>query len=716
MKNSLKYKIVALWLVGMALLNGLSAQELITGLGENSLLQKLYRMPNLRSKSLVEAIKLPFVDDFSNYTGYPNPKMWRDRMGFVNTGYPLNPPSIGVVTLDAIGADGKIYPHASKSVFPADTLTSQPIRLDTNFLLNREMRLSDSLYFSFYYQPGGGAFPNSPNQWERIGNQPESNDKLVLEFGYETGDTIFINYSYCLYILDTSYVMGDTLVNPFLPNLIYVFEANMFPNQSIMLPCDSIMGPEATWHQVWTSNGQSLDNWLQNNSLEYFKQVMIPILDAQYLRNNFQFRFRNYASLENEDFTKWASNVDQWHIDYVMLDQNRSFDDIYPNDVAFVAPSIPLIPTYRAVPWSHFSNDDLIENFNNKLSNLSGSTKNTNYTYKVLKNSAIIYDYTANSENAYPYYPNGFHTYPNHTMPQVKSKFTIPMDMQDSALVEVMHIFQVTGGMGDERHSNDSCILQMEFYNYFAYDDGTAEAGYTLYTTSPNPQIYFAYGFNLKHPDTLRCVRIWFNPVHNEESAQFTLMAWKDNNGQPGDVIAESVGQQVWHKEQFADFANYYFDEPVPISGRFYIGFKQTQSLLLNVGFDQSSDATSHYFYKIGNEWQTPFFKGAPMIRAVVGKDFPNDAGINEITSAAALTAYPNPTTGTFTLRNLPASSGSPLIATVYDMYGKKVAEQQLEGTEPAIQLGHCTSGIYVIRLSQRGQVVGQVKIVKINQ
>ncbi|MDR1112284.1 MAG: T9SS type A sorting domain-containing protein [Bacteroidales bacterium] len=713
MNTGIKYKIITVWIASMALFNGLSAQEMLTGLGENSLLQKLYQMSGTRSKSSVEAIKLPFVDDFSNYTGYPDPKLWKDRMGFVNNNYPVNAPSIGVVTLDAIGADGKIYPHASSSIFPADTLTSQPIRLDTNFLLNREMRLSDSLYFSFYYQPGGGSFSNPPVNWERIGNAPETNDKLVLEFGYETGDTIFLGYTYCLYLLDSSYVMGDSLVNPFLPDLIYIFEANMFPNESIMLPCDSIRGPETTWNEMWSSNGQSLDSWIQDNSLEYFKHVMIPILDARYLRNNFQFRFRNYASLEDGGMNSWASNVDQWHIDYVILNQNRTFNDIYPNDVAFVEPSISLLTTYRAVPWSHFSNGDLIDTLRNKLSNLSGSVQNTNYTYRVLKNGTSVYNYNSNSENARPYYPNGFHTYPLHAKPA--AEFTIPTDMQDSALITVMHIFQVTGGMGDERHSNDTCILRTELYNYFAYDDGTAESGYTIKTNSPNPQLYLACGFNLKHPDTLRSVRIWFNPVHNEESAQFTLMAWNDDNGNPGEVLAERASQTVRHSEHFTDFSNYYFEEPVAVSGRFYVGFKQTQSLLLNVGFDQNSDARDNFWYKKDNLWEESFFKGSPMIRAVVGKAFANDDAIKENMPIASLIAYPNPTTGTVNLHNLPSSVAIPTVAAVYDMYGKKVAEQQIEGSKSAIQLENCAPGIYIIRLLQQSQVVGQVKVVKIN-
>jgi hypothetical protein len=66
---------------------------------------------------------------------------------------------MGVVTLDALGADGKVYLHGTRDVFGADTLTSRPIRLDSLFNpIRRVIRIQDSIYFSFYYQPGGGTF------------------------------------------------------------------------------------------------------------------------------------------------------------------------------------------------------------------------------------------------------------------------------------------------------------------------------------------------------------------------------------------------------------------------------------------------------------------------------------------------------------------------------------------------------------------------------
>ena len=32
--------------------------------------------------------------------------------------------------------------------------------------------------------------------WERVGNAPEYDDELILEFGYATGKEVFVGYEY----------------------------------------------------------------------------------------------------------------------------------------------------------------------------------------------------------------------------------------------------------------------------------------------------------------------------------------------------------------------------------------------------------------------------------------------------------------------------------------------------------------------------------------
>ena len=84
-----------------------------------------------------------------------------------------------MATLDALGPDGRLYPAASTSPFPADTLCSRPIQLDS-------LSPADSLVLSFFYLPGGG----SGNMWERIGDTPDNGDSLFLDL-YRPADSLW---------------------------------------------------------------------------------------------------------------------------------------------------------------------------------------------------------------------------------------------------------------------------------------------------------------------------------------------------------------------------------------------------------------------------------------------------------------------------------------------------------------------------------------------
>ena len=117
------------------------------------------------------AVRLPFFDDFSDYCGTPDPTLWEGANGYVNYGHGPLPPTVGVLTLDALDADGQLYEAASVDLFNADTVSSQPIRLDS-------LSAADSVVLSFYYLPGGG----SGNMWERTGDEPDLLDSLILDF------------------------------------------------------------------------------------------------------------------------------------------------------------------------------------------------------------------------------------------------------------------------------------------------------------------------------------------------------------------------------------------------------------------------------------------------------------------------------------------------------------------------------------------------------
>jgi hypothetical protein len=691
----------------------LIAQERLTGLSVNPYLP-VEQLKEIRQRKDKPLLTLPFVEDFSNYTGYPNPQLFMDQLGFVNNTFPIKPPSIGVVTLDALDATGRIYAHASNSSFSADTLTSHPIRLDTLYtgIQRLPINIGDSLYFSFFYQPAGGCASLPAVNWERIGDRPESGDLLLLEFGYATGNQIFSGFEYTDYILTHTYQAGDSIENPFYPGTYYYFETITYAGTNIQLPSDSVFIDEYVWDEVWRTGGVSLDIWLQQDSLQYFKQVMIPIIDSKYLRNNFQFRFRNYASLEDGGISAWAGNVDQWHIDYIRLDVNRSYNDYYPKpaDLCFIAPTSSILKRYSEIPWKQFTQNDLKSNFFNQVGNLSTGQQNSGYGYSAFKNGVPCGEYPFNQCNINPYPANtSLCESEQHTKPPI-SPINIAHDSQDSVLIEVVHLFSMWGNNNnDPRRENDTFRLQQHFYNYYAYDDGTAEAAYSILSNAPNPEVSLAVQFDLNKPDTLRSIRIFFPHVLNDVQAMpFTLKVWSwtteinpytnQMDTVPGiEIYTQEVGHPQMNEHKL-DFVDYMLDIPQYITNIFFVGYTHIATQPLSVGFDQNNDARGYFYYKIGEKWQDSFYKGTPMIRAVLGAKFNPVRIQNETINQKKIAFYPNPTNGKMFFHSSPSIEQLNLSKIrISDMYGRVLNVVNIKDEQGEIDLSSYPSGFYIL-------------------
>ncbi|MFT4777686.1 MAG: hypothetical protein ACJAU0_000076 [Flavobacteriales bacterium] len=167
-------------------------------------------------------LTLPFFDDFATYSlPTSNPEIpvelqrWSDDDVRLNCTFPILPPTIGVATFDGLDETGYPYNFVISDAYgPADTLTSLPIDLEG-------FSEGDNIYLTFFYQGGG------------IGNAPDPQDSLVLEFFSPLGD-------------------------------------------------------ETAWFRQWSIPG---------SQMETFEQVFIPVTENIFLQNGFKFRFRNYASL-----------------------------------------------------------------------------------------------------------------------------------------------------------------------------------------------------------------------------------------------------------------------------------------------------------------------------------------------------------------------------------------------------------------------------------
>ena len=712
--SSLKKQwLVALIAFGGFLQTGFS-QEMLTGLYRNDVIEKAYKqlLKNKQHKSTLfihyEPILIPFIEDFSNYTGYPDTALWIGNQAFVNQSFCINPPTIGCVTLDAVDEKGRIYGHATKQpkTFGADTLLSRPIRLDSIFSpLPRALTPADSVSLCFFYQPGGG----EGKPYEKLGDAPESYDSLVLEFGYQTGNNVFLYYTMEWGYLSDNVFFGDTIFSFCDPNLYIRADRDYVAGDSVLLPCDSVMAMETVWKRVWASGGMDLKIFKQTYG-EYFRQIRIPIVDTVFFNRGFQFRFRNYASLEYESYEPHlASNQDFWNIDYIRLDKEIRVKDTVINDVAIVDNPGSILKNYTAMPWNQFLGNDskeLRSNFTLKLTNLyndptdiNQGRKNTTYHHNVFDNAGnSIGYYTGGTENLDPFYKSGYQTFAQHANPKVAT-ITFPSTNSDSMEIVIQHVFQVGGGGTDVNRKNDTVTFLQKFYNYYAYDDGIPEAGYFVNT---NTIASMALEFTLNKPDTLRAIDIYVNHTLNEVSAfDFSLTVWGDNNGKPGQELYKSLVKQAFNSKIYG-FQRFYLKNPIAVSGKFYIGYQTTGGKKLNVGFDQNNDNHKLVFCRTTGSWDTSYLAGTPMLRPVLGKYFEQVSICEkekEIEWGAKL--YPNPANEKLRIEISQEMQEEDIMVSIYTVTGQKIYESAYT---PEILLLDYPSGFYLLRLSDAKQ------------
>lgn len=309
----------------------LSAQEyLLPLLGRsNNSETAVFSRDNSAIKSSGEAVRLPFFDDFSFYTGCPDSRLWMGCDALVNTDYSNHPLSVGLVTLDAVDANGNLHAGANVGRFTGDTLCSLPIRLDSSFgSANRRLTPSDSVMMSFYYLPGGGM----GNMWERIGSTPGEEDSLMLEF----------------------------------------------------------WNPSAQqWTMVWAVGGEFEDTLLARTGHSW-QYVVIPVLDPEYLDSTFRFRFRNYCSLGSQADPGMLGNTDQWNIDYVRIDCTRSVMDECTRDIAFVQPAPSLLQNCWAIPARQFNPSSMVEQLSIRTNNLYGEQLSVHFMYNIFDDTGNL--------------------------------------------------------------------------------------------------------------------------------------------------------------------------------------------------------------------------------------------------------------------------------------------------------------------------------------
>jgi hypothetical protein len=449
------------------------------------------------------------------------------------------------------------------------------------------------------------------------------------------------------------------------------------------------------WRSVWSVEGRPLAP---------FTRVWIQVDDTSYFHTGFRFRFKNYASLpKSQSFIGYDSNADHWNIDYVYLDKGRSETDTSIKDVSMITNLASILKSYESVPWNHFP-----DAFRTEIRpSLKITYRNNDITTRNVTRFFQIRDLMSGSA---PYtLPGGAVNVEPGEKHEYEFPFNYPFDETnyDSAIFSIKS-YLVTDE--DDYKWNDTITRYQVFNNYYAYDDGTAEAGYGL-SGEGTAGASVAYRFKNYKEDTLRSVRMYFNrTADNSSQVYFRLAVWDndENNDRPGNLIYSLPGNKPEYLDELNKFSTYTLDTLLVVSEFFYVGWIQTSTALMNVGFDKNNNNRNNIFYNLGQEWFNSSFNGSLMIRPVFGKRSAGTSSVNNLASNE-LQVFPNPASD-FIRFELPSyTSDFPATISIFNLQGKLVSSIKVK--DENIPVFNLLPGMYVLRAEIPGSGTYNTKL-----
>ncbi|WP_460585555.1 T9SS type A sorting domain-containing protein [Hymenobacter arcticus] len=448
------------------------------------------------------------------------------------------------------------------------------------------------------------------------------------------------------------------------------------------------------WNRIWTYNAEG--------KTTRFRQQIFPLNQAAYFHSNFRFRFRASGNQ--------SSSRDAFGLDYIYLNNNRTANDTVFQDIATGRGLSSPLQRFTAMPaWQYAatSPSPLNSAMTTTVNNLLPSGNPTPISWL-----GMVRELTNGGFGPATWVAG------NQPLLAGARQVAITGDARTAPLpaAGTTRRYRYTLALQTNETNpltlpNDTTYRDLELANYYAFDDGTAEAFLTLPALSTGPVTYFAYPIAAAKADQVQAIRLApiFNNIptgqggENFQNRSVTVAVWADNNGQPADAplaTATAVLNQNMIGNVFYDVP---FTPPVPVpaSGLFYIGYGQASGgQFLPYGFDLNNTSTAPtLFYNKQGAWSKPALTtpGTIMMRAVMNN------GILATQAQQATNAqfglYPNPApTGTTVAVSGPAFRR----ATVLDVLGRSVWQQPAaEAGQPTLRLPTTLpGGVYLVQLT----------------
>lgn len=443
---------------------------------------------------------------------------------------------------------------------------------------------------------------------------------------------------------------------------------------------------QQTWYREWSTPYLPLQD---------FQQVLIPITLERYLKPNFQMRFLNYATL--------SGSFDHWHLDYVRLGAQRTYNDTALVDVAYMMPESSLLQTYTSVPFNKFAQAPtsyMASSVTLPLRNLNEERFIT-YGWQVgLDGGGGEQSFDSGNNTS----DNEFSIFPS-VHPVGNSGFAYDPSLSTDFAFWTVKFKTLT--QPDINQYNDTTQFTQELSNYYAYDDGSAEMAYGLNTNGAK----LAYRFDMVGGDSLRALRIYFNPQANQPplaqppTGSFLITVWSSLSPEVIQHQNFTFSSPEYRLDGINHFVEYPLDSAIYVSGTFYVGWTQTNSVNMNIGWDKNRNNQDKIFRNNTGSFVNTTFAGSLMMRPVFVASVDPWAGVEDgpSTSSGRLDLFPNPANDAFTVRLYDVVDGGASVQCM-DATGRIVMQERYMNGG-SISTGDLADGVYVVRAVDRSGV-----------
>ena len=450
------------------------------------------------------------------------------------------------------------------------------------------------------------------------------------------------------------------------------------------------------WHQVWSEGGNP-----QTDPTK-FQQKLISLQEAgnrfntNFFHPGFKFKFQS--------FSRQNGRFDQWHLDWIYLNSGRSINDPYYQDRAISDAFTSLFGPYTAIPIEQFFTNPaeyLQPELTFVVHSLVAPGIEEVLTYDLVVNTekdeivkVLAADKLLISDQGSLLKGQGFFT---EDATGLSAEDLAPFAVRDSVTLIT------TLSLRSEEpqpffHRNDVFQIVNPLGDYFAYDDGSAEAGVSLNGRGQR----LAYQFALAASDTLTGISFYFPSYGTSANgSSLDIKIWSQlagiNNGTQ-DVLIYTQ-QAAVNRKGVNGFVTYTLVNPQVLpAGIFYIGYEQTTQGAVPLGLDRNTDSSPFIYYSVNNiDWiNDPTIQGSLMIRPHFERGVdPDILGIEEV-HFPPVRLYPNPT------RDRLWVESEAKVLRLYDPQGRLLLTQPTTPTRTELQLRHLKPGLYLLQLEYR--------------